>query len=438
MPAVVVGDERDRRVADLRLARELGFLQVGHADDVHAPRAVQLRLGQRRELRPFHADVGAAAVHGRADLLRRVARRSSPASPQNGCAKPTCATRPLPKNVLIRPLRAIEELIGDDDVERLVFLLQAADGARREDALDAEHLEAEDVGAEVQLGRQQPVAGAVPRQKRHALAAQRADDVRARRIAERRRDRPLFAIGQLRHVVQAAAADDADLIVRSCESDVDVRCDVRVAGLPGSRAVRRQPLAVLAGCSRPRSPDRARRRSAYSRSIASRDERALERQRVHRVQVVAHDPRHRRTCAVVGIRSATKTAVLPARLDHRRSGGAARVAAGAPHPHAGHDRRVVVDEVQHAGVGERHVSCRRGSWRGCARADASHPPTRRGGRRSARAGSAARTAPDRVARGEAAGVIEVQVRGEHDVDVVRRDARRRRARASSVRARSTP
>ena len=35
MPAVVVGDQRERRVADLRLARELRFLQVRHADDVH-------------------------------------------------------------------------------------------------------------------------------------------------------------------------------------------------------------------------------------------------------------------------------------------------------------------------------------------------------------------------------------------------------------------
>ena len=73
------------------------------------------------------------------------------------------------------PLRAIEELIGHDDVERLVFLLQAADRARRQDPLDAEHLEAVDVGAEVQLGRQEAVAGAVARQERDPLAAQRAD-----------------------------------------------------------------------------------------------------------------------------------------------------------------------------------------------------------------------------------------------------------------------
>ena len=70
MPAVVVGHERHRRVADLRFARELGFLQVGHADDVRAPRAIQVRLGKRRELRALHAHIGAAAVHAGADPLR--------------------------------------------------------------------------------------------------------------------------------------------------------------------------------------------------------------------------------------------------------------------------------------------------------------------------------------------------------------------------------
>ena len=80
----------------------------------------------------------------------------------------------------------IEELIGHDDVERLVLLPQAADRAGREDPLDAEHLEAVDIRAEIQLRRQDSVARAVARQKRDALAAQRADDVGTRRVAERR------------------------------------------------------------------------------------------------------------------------------------------------------------------------------------------------------------------------------------------------------------
>ena len=107
-------------------------------------------------------------------------------------------------------LRAIEELIGDHEVERLVLFLETAHGARREDVLDAEQLEAVDVRAEIELGREQPVPGAVTREEGDPLAAQRADDVRRGRSAERCLDAALFAIGELRHVVQAAAADDAN------------------------------------------------------------------------------------------------------------------------------------------------------------------------------------------------------------------------------------
>ena len=60
---------------------------------------------------------------------------------------------------------------------------------------------------------EQPVPGAVPRQKRDALAAQRAEQIRPGRLAERRRQRDFLAVGHLGHVVQAAAADDANLNV---------------------------------------------------------------------------------------------------------------------------------------------------------------------------------------------------------------------------------
>src|SRR3954471_10236339 len=108
-------------------------------------------------------------------------------------------------------LGPIEELVGHEDIERLVLLLEAADGARRQQALHAEYLEAEDVGPEIQLGRQNPVSRAVAREKGDALPAQGASHVRSGRIAERRGDRALLAPGQLRHLVQAAPSNDANL-----------------------------------------------------------------------------------------------------------------------------------------------------------------------------------------------------------------------------------
>src|SRR5687768_13760208 len=57
-------------------------------------------------------------------------------------------------------LRAIEELIGHDDVERRILLLEAADSAGGDDPLDAQQFEPEDIGAKVELGRKKamPVA----------------------------------------------------------------------------------------------------------------------------------------------------------------------------------------------------------------------------------------------------------------------------------------
>ena len=57
---------------------------------------------------------------------------------------------------------AVDELIGEHEIERLDLLPQAPDRARRDDGFDAELLEAVDIGAEVQLRRQQPVSVAVP------------------------------------------------------------------------------------------------------------------------------------------------------------------------------------------------------------------------------------------------------------------------------------
>src|ERR1041385_950708 len=77
VPAVVVRDERERGVTDFGLARELRLLKVRHADDVHAPGAVDVRLGHGREGRAFHAEVRAAAVGvntgGAAGLFEHVA-----------------------------------------------------------------------------------------------------------------------------------------------------------------------------------------------------------------------------------------------------------------------------------------------------------------------------------------------------------------------------
>jgi hypothetical protein len=51
----------------------------------------------------------------------------------------------------------------------------------------------------------------MPRQERHALAAECAEQVRTRWIAKGRLQRPFLAVRQLGHVVQAAATNHTDL-----------------------------------------------------------------------------------------------------------------------------------------------------------------------------------------------------------------------------------
>src|SRR5580765_153944 len=92
---------------------------------------------------------------------------------------------------------AIEELIRHQDIERPVLFLQASDGARRENALDAEHLEAIDVRAKIQLGWKNRVPGAVAGQEGDPFPAERADHVGSRRTSKRCLNRPFFSIGQL-------------------------------------------------------------------------------------------------------------------------------------------------------------------------------------------------------------------------------------------------
>ena len=185
VPAVVVGHQGERDVAHFRFAGELGLLQVRHPDDVHAPRSVEPRLGQRRKLRAFHADIRAASMDVCADRLHGVGGDASELRTNRMGERHVRREAAAEKRADAR-LCAIEKLVGDDDIERRVFGLEAADRAGRDDALRSQQLESKDVCPEVELRWKQTVTRAVPRQKRDPLSAERAEEIRTRRIAERR------------------------------------------------------------------------------------------------------------------------------------------------------------------------------------------------------------------------------------------------------------
>src|ERR1044072_5967246 len=63
MPAIVIRNQRYRRVTYLGFAREFRFLKVGHPDHGHSPRAIRLRFRFSRKRRAFHAEICPAALH---------------------------------------------------------------------------------------------------------------------------------------------------------------------------------------------------------------------------------------------------------------------------------------------------------------------------------------------------------------------------------------
>ena len=114
------------------------------------------------------------------------------------------------------PTGAIDKLIGNHEIERLVLFFERSDRAQRQNALHAQRLESVDIGAKIQLRRRNPVTTPVPRQKRDFPARQLPDHVVVRRRAPRRLDRALLLRFKFRHRVQPAAADDSDFWFHAC------------------------------------------------------------------------------------------------------------------------------------------------------------------------------------------------------------------------------
>ena len=130
MPAIVIGDHRHRRVADLRLAGELCLRHIGHADHVALPRAVELAFGEGGKLRPLHDEIGAAALQRHADPGPGSDERvADPAADwvRHRHMRDTARS----EETLRSRESAVDELIDDDKIAGLEVLAQAADGGER-------------------------------------------------------------------------------------------------------------------------------------------------------------------------------------------------------------------------------------------------------------------------------------------------------------------
>ena len=173
-----------------------------------------MRFGPRTEQRTLHGDVCAPGVDGLPDPAGALnqafaqvgAERIGEADMHDDAIAEECGGT--------SGAGSIDDLIGDDHVTGYDFLLQRPDGRDGEDSLHSESLEGPDVGADRNLMRHQSVSDAVPRQEGDPLAMQRADHDLVRGVAKGRRRIPALDIAEARHLVEARAANHAELCRR--------------------------------------------------------------------------------------------------------------------------------------------------------------------------------------------------------------------------------
>src|ERR1700757_1017291 len=213
MPTIIVSDHGHGDIADLRLPRQFRLLQVGYADHVHAPAAVDVRFGLGRKLRSLHVEVGTATLPGHAHLPAGAFDHSRHLRTYR-ISEGDVGYDSVAEECVDAMAGAVEELVGNDEIQRLVFFLERTHGGDGNDAFYTQLPESVNIRAEVQLCGQDPVPAPVPRQKRYFAALQCAQDKGVRWIAEGRWLRRLAHISQSGHGVQTAATDDSDFRLR--------------------------------------------------------------------------------------------------------------------------------------------------------------------------------------------------------------------------------
>src|SRR6516162_5018334 len=116
--------------------------------------------------------------------------------------------------MLITAPGAVQELVNQHDVTGLVFFLQRTDGADADDPGHTELLHRPNIGAMVQLARQDAMAAPVSCQKNDIAPGQFARQQIIGGWSERRPDPDPFLAGESLEVVKSGAADDADAMFR--------------------------------------------------------------------------------------------------------------------------------------------------------------------------------------------------------------------------------
>ena len=194
---------------------------------------------------PFHAQIRAAVLCVDAGLRGR--RRSATLRElrADGMREADVRDQAFAEERRDASARAVDELIRNHEVERLVFFLERADRAERENAFHAQRFHSVDVGAEIQLRRRDAMAAAVARQKRDFFARPACPTMYASDGAPHGVSIvTLFLRFKSGHRVQSAAADDSNGWFHSCMSssstppvEAGMHEDVEMSAGAGARLV---------------------------------------------------------------------------------------------------------------------------------------------------------------------------------------------------------
>jgi len=218
------------------------------------PQAVEIALGEGRELWPFHNEIGAAALDrdiGRA--ARDGERVADPAAHRVRHRHMRDATRS--EKALFAGKGAVDELVDQHEIAGREILAQAADRRQRDDVGHAAALQRVDIGAEIDAGRRQGVAAPVSRQEYDRLPAESAKAELVGGLAERARHPPPRDVGEPVDLIEPAAADNADDILRHRTILADRReFNPRPPGSSDAHAARPRPDASRRRTPRRRSP----------------------------------------------------------------------------------------------------------------------------------------------------------------------------------------
>src|SRR5262249_1941877 len=150
-PAVVIGGEGDRAIADLRLDSQESFGNVRHADEVGARAAEKETLGPGTEPWPFDTGVGFVLVDRRTEGTGDSGDEIRGRAANRLCGRDVSDDAPTKEAGGPRPFREVDILQWQRDVPGTDLLAEAADRRDPDDGPGADTLQRPDVGAEIDL-----------------------------------------------------------------------------------------------------------------------------------------------------------------------------------------------------------------------------------------------------------------------------------------------